>query len=259
MPTSSPPEKCQLAVIGGSGLYRLGLGPLTTTQQVSTPFAAEPVCVIEEQAPAGLVRFLPRHGAGHTIAPHRINYRANIWALKTLGVTHIIAINAVGGITPGMVAGRLVIPDQLIDYTFGREHTFFTAEHSLAHHSDFTNPFDQPLMERLATSIKRTKMEYRLGGVYGCTQGPRLETAAEIRRMQRDGCDIVGMTGMPEAALAREVGLHYAMLALVVNRAAGLGSPEISLADIKAVLEQGVDGIRQVLDHCSQLLLAHAG
>ncbi len=257
MPTSSQPEALRLAVIGGSGLYRLGLGPLAQTHQVTTPFAAEPVCIIEEQTAAGKVLFLPRHGEQHSIAPHRINYRANVWALHSLGVTHVIAINATGGISAGMIPGRLVIPDQVIDYSHGREHTFFSEQHSLAHHIDFTNPFDQQLMERLAASIKQAKMEYRIGGVYGCTQGPRLETAAEIRRMYRDGCDIVGMTGMPEVALAREMGLRYAMLALVVNRAAGLGVGEISLDDVKLVLQQGVDGIRIVLGHCSQLLLAH--
>ncbi|MEI7949741.1 MAG: S-methyl-5'-thioinosine phosphorylase [Gammaproteobacteria bacterium] len=256
MPTSNQPEVLRLAVIGGSGLYRLGLGPVIATHQIATPWAAQPVCVIEEQTAAGNVLFLPRHGEHHTLAPHRINYRANVGALQTLGATHVIAINAVGGISPGMIPGRLVLPDQVIDYSYGRDHTFFTEQHSLAHHIDFTNPFDLQLRERLAASIKLARMEYRIGGVYGCTQGPRLETAAEIRRLYRDGCDIVGMTGMPEAALARELGLRYAMLALVVNRAAGMGVGDITLDDIKAVLQQGVDGIRVVLGHCSTLLLA---
>ncbi len=258
MPTSNRPEPVRLAVIGGSGLYRLGLGPVTTTHQVNTPFADEPVDVFEEQTAAGPVWFLPRHGEHHTVAPHRINYRANVWALHSLGCNSIVAINATGGISAGMIPGRLVIPDQIIDYSYGREHTFITDEHSLAHHIDFTNPFDPLLMECLAGSVKQARLEYRLGGVYGCTQGPRLETAAEIRRMYRDGCDIVGMTGMPEAALCRELGLRYAMLALVVNRGAGLGGGEISLDEIRQVLVQGVDGIRIVLRHCCQMLLKPA-
>ncbi|HTR01067.1 MAG TPA: S-methyl-5'-thioinosine phosphorylase [Candidatus Acidoferrum sp.] len=247
MPTSSRPDAGKLAVIGGSGLYQLGVGELTTTHQVTTPFASEPVEVEQEQLAGGAVLFMPRHGKQHRIAPHRINYRANLWALQQLGVDRIIAVNAVGGISPGLIAGRIVIPDQLIDYTWGREHTFFDTVQGLDSHVDFTTPYDSELSQLLARCCKRADVEYRAGGAYGCTQGPRLETAAEIERMARDGCDIVGMTAMPEAALARELGLRYASLALVVNRAAGRGDGSITQAAINAVLQQGIQTLRQVL------------
>ena len=245
MPTSSLPEPVRLAVIGGSGFYTLGLGQPVAVHHVTTPYGA--VEVTEEHTNAGRVLFLPRHGSGHTIAPHRINYRANVWALHALGAGAIIAINSVGGITPGMTAGRFVIPDQLIDYSWGRAHTFFDENHDISRHVDFTHPYDGVLSQLLARSAKACDVEFRHGGVYGCTQGPRLESAAEISRMQRDGCDIVGMTGMPEAGLAREVGLRYAMLALVVNRAAGVGDGPVSIDAMQKVLSQGGDTIRRIL------------
>jgi 5'-methylthioinosine phosphorylase len=249
MRTSNRPDSGKVAVIGGSGLYSLGLGALNAIHKVQTPYAEEPVSVEEEKLGDARVLFLPRHGAEHRIAPHRINYRANIRALATLGVDRIIAINAVGGISPGLTAGRLVIPEQIIDYSYGREHTFFNGDQGLDQHVDFSHPYDGALSQLLAAAAKKAKAEFRLGGVYGCTQGPRLETVAEIRRMQRDGCDMVGMTGMPEAALARELGLRYASLALVVNRAAGLGVDATITADsIKSVLEQGIATVRLVLE-----------
>lgn len=248
MPTSNLPDAVRLAVIGGSGFYRLGLAQQAASHQVATPYGT--VDVSEELTSAGRVLFLPRHGSGHTIAPHHINYRANVWALHALGARTVIAINAVGGITPGMTAGRFVIPDQLIDYSWGRAHTFFDDNHDFSHHVDFTQPFDAALSQLLARSARACDVEFRHGGVYGCTQGPRLETAAEIRRMQRDGCDIVGMTGMPEAALAREIGVRYAMLALVVNRAAGVGDVPVTIEAMREVLIQGADTIRGIVARC---------
>lgn len=248
MPTSNRPDAGKVAVIGGSGLYRLGLGSLCGIHQIETPYAPAPVSVEEEDLGNARVLFLPRHGAEHKIAPHRINYRANIRALATLGVDRVIAVNAVGGISPGLTTGRLAIPDQIIDYSHGREHTFFNGDRGLDQHVDFSHPYDSALSQLLAASAKKAQAEFRLGGVYGCTQGPRLETVAEIRRLQQDGCDMVGMTGMPEAALAREAGLRYASLALVVNRAAGLGPNEIiNVDDIRSELQQGMQTVRLVL------------
>lgn len=248
MPISNQPDtSVPLAIIGGSGLYSLGLGELVTTHHVITPFATGTVEVIEEHVNGKRVLFLPRHGKLHTLAPHQINYRANLWALHQLGATGVIAVNAVGGISPGMTAGRLVIPNQLIDYSWGREHTYFTGEHSLDRHVDFTDPYDTVLALQLARSAKRMGFDFATGCVYACTQGPRLETAAEVRRLLRDGCDIVGMTGMPEAGLARELGVPYACLALVVNRAAGMGDGHISIAAMQQVLQQGTVIVRSVL------------
>jgi 5'-methylthioinosine phosphorylase len=236
-----------LAIIGGSGLAELGLGRLLQVQQVMTPFAEQAVSVSEYEVDSQRVLFLPRHGAQHTVPPHLINYRANIWALQQCGANAVLAINAVGGITAGMTTGVLVIPEQVIDYSSGRAHTFVDSLTTLDQHIDFTYPYDAGLRALLQKAAKRLTLDYRNGGIYGCTQGPRLETAAEIARLRRDGCDIVGMTGMPEAGLARELGLRYACLAFVVNRAAGVDVCPISVGEMRAVMTASAATIRQVL------------
>jgi len=245
-----------LAVIGGSGLYSLRETPAPIRQQVATPFADAPVQVDVENLAEGRVLFLPRHGAEHAIAPHHINYRANLWALHQAGARAVIAINAVGGIGPGMEPGTLVLPDQLIDYSYGREHSFFSGQQGLDKHVDFTWPYDNGLAAQLAAAGSAEGVLLREGGVYACTQGPRLETAAEIRRLARDGCDLVGMTGMPEAVLARELGLPYCCLALVVNRAAGLSGTTISLDEITSTLNAGIATLRRILLRALPELLA---
>ena len=244
------------AVIGGSGLYHLQQCDAPCSR-VDTPFAEEPVPLYREQGEAGELWFLPRHGKAHNVAPHEINYRANLWALQQQGVRHVIAINAVGGITQGLEPGTLLLPDQLIDYTWGREHSYFSGSHSFDSHIDFTEPYDAVLRNLLLQAAKSCAIPLGSHGVYACTQGPRLETAAEVRRLARDGCDIVGMTGMPEAALARELGLAYACVAVVVNRAAGLGEPVISMEAIRAVLETGMEAVRQLV--CTALRLQKSG
>lgn len=235
-----------IAIIGGSGLYHLQQAdaPLHT---FTTPYASEAVELFLEDSMAGPLWFLPRHGKNHSIAPHEINYRANLWALQQAGAGAIIAVNAVGGISAGMEPGTVLLPDQLIDYTWGREHSFFSGAHSFDKHIDFTEPYDAALRVRLMAAAASCKLALHSGGVYACTQGPRLETAAEVRRLARDGCDIVGMTGMPEAALARELGLPYASVALVVNRAAGLGEGVISVDAMREVMERGLQDVRQLL------------
>ena len=240
----------RLAVIGGSGFYSFSetmQAPAAETVLVNTPYANTPEAVSLEQTESGPLWFLPRHGADHSVAPHEINYRAKLWALHALGVRQIVAINAVGGISAAMKTGLLVLPEQLIDYTWGRAHTFVEGNHHFSAHIDFTSPYDGCMRDIIQQTARRLSMPLVSGGVYACTQGPRLETAAEIRRLATDGCDIVGMTGMPEAGLAREIGLRYCSVALVVNRAAGLQDKVVSLAQIRQVLEQGVDSIRLLL------------
>jgi 5'-methylthioinosine phosphorylase len=246
MPTSSLPERERLAIIGGSGLYSFGETALGTLHSVSTPFGSQPVLVTETRYAGRQILFLPRHGEQHTVPPHLINYRANLWALQKLRATTVVAVNAVGGIAPDLGEGHLLFPDQLIDYTHGREATF-GAGGGLDLHQDFTEPYSRQLTESLANCARRLDLPYRLGGVYGCTQGPRLETAAEIRRMANEGCDVVGMTGMPEAILARELGLHYSCIALVVNRAAGLQPQPITASSMQAVLATGMQQVRTLL------------
>ena len=237
-----------LAIIGGTGLTKLEGLEITNRQTLKTPYGETSSPIIHGNYCGKSIIFLARHGESHTIPPHKINYRANIWSLKELGVKNVIAIAAVGGINPKMQSQHLVIPDQIIDYTAGREHTFFAEKE--VKHIDFTNPYCEKLRTKLLTASKQItdlKTKIHESGVYGATQGPRLETAAEINRMERDGCDIVGMTGMPEAALARELELCYACCAIVVNPAAGRGSAEITMAEIESNLKEGVVYVRELL------------
>lgn len=242
-----------LAIIGGSGLYSLG-EDFELEEQISrdTPFGETSADILQGHWHGLALVFLPRHGPGHRVPPHRVNYRANIWALKQLGVTQIISINAVGGITPEMPPLTLALPDQVIDYSSGREHTFFDALDAPVTHVDFSWPYSALLRGVLMEAGLKTGQPLVASGIYGSTNGPRFESAAEITRMRRDGCNIVGMTGMPEAALARELEIEYACLALVVNWAAGIEQDSISMAQVMATLEQGMDRVKQ-------LLLAAAG
>jgi len=197
--------------------------------------------------------FLPRHGAGHKIPPHEINYRANIAALSDLGVTAIVAVNAVGAIHDDFLPGSVAIPDQLIDYSYSRDVSFFDGKLKAVHHIDFTNPYSEVIRQRILQATEVVNSRSQTGcyvmsrGIYACTQGPRLETAAEIRRLAQDGCDMVGMTGMPEASLARELEIEYASLALSVNWAAGLSEDPITLEGMHSVLEGGMRYVSSVI------------
>ncbi len=191
--------------------------------------------------------FLPRHGNPHIIPPHEINYRANVWALRENGVEDIIAINAVGGITTEMTPGKLVIPDQLIDYTWSRQHTFFAKNDKEVVHVDFTVPYTPSLRQQILRAAKSISVDCIDGGTYGATQGPRLETAAEVLRMESDGCGLVGMTGMPEAVLARELELNYACISVVANWAAGKSDELISMESIQEYLHKGMGKVRTLL------------
>lgn len=173
------------------------------------------------------VLMLARHGEGHTLPPHKINYRANIVALKKLGADSIIALNTVGVLSDVSDSGQIAVPDQLLDYTWGREHTIYDGRRGVVEHIDFTEPFSADLRAGLLGAAAKAGVDCYDGGVYATTQGPRLETAAEVDRLERDGADYVGMTAMPEAAIAREVGLDYACIAMIVNRAAGRGDVPI--------------------------------
>ncbi len=238
-----------LAVIGGSGLYELeGLSSVRRLR-VDTPWGAASDEVVCGHLSGSDVLFLPRHARNHRLPPHKINYRANVDALRRAGATHVVAVAAVGGISTDCSPRRLVVPDQLIDYSSGRESTYFDGSDQGVNHVDFTHPYDAGLRERLLDAAAKVGVPTISGGVYGCTNGPRLETAAEILRMRRDGCTIVGMTGMPEAVLARELGLPYACLALVVNPAAGLSADggEISMEEIQLTLTLGMADVQRVI------------
>lgn len=241
------------AVIGGTGLTQMQGLVIETSHTLTTPFGEPSAPVQQGTLGTQKVLFLARHGHPHQIPPHQINYRANLWALQALGATQIIAVNAVGGINPNTPAAGIMIPNQLIDYTWGRPATFFEQGARTdgigfdVTHVDFSWPYDEDLRQHLLASARALDLTVTAQGVYACTQGPRLETAAEIRRLAQDGCDIVGMTGMPEAALARELKLPYACIALVVNMAAGLTDEEITMAEIEAALQQGMGKVLKLL------------
>lgn len=239
-----------LAIIGGSGLNHLPQLEGPRRRFVRTPYG-EPSCPMTLGTICGhAMVFLARHGHGHTIIPSDINYRANIWALKELKVTGIIAVASVGAINPALGPGDLLIPDQLIDYTWGRESTFFGWEPDVPMHVDLTHPFDVALRERISGVADLLGFNLRDCGVYACTQGPRLETAAEIRRLAGDGADVVGMTAMPEAVLARELGIPYAQLNVVANYAAGISESAhgVEFSAIGSVLEEAMCKVRLMIE-----------
>jgi len=238
----------KIAIIGGTGLTRLNnLSILSREVHVSN--YGEPSAPLTRGTLAGKeILFLPRHGAGHTIPPHMVNYRANISVLKNAGVDKVIAINAVGGITDRMNICQLAVPDQIIDYTWSRDNTFFEAGLDEVVHVDFTYPYCEELRRAIIQAAQKAGVHIETSGTYAAVQGPRLETAAEINRLEKDGCDIVGMTGMPEAVLARELELCYASIAVVANKAAGRGEGEITLEEISANLTISHANVKKILE-----------
>ena len=252
----SPNAVRRIAIIGGSGLQTLDNFDVKEVINCSTEWGEPSSPVYRGCLANNEIFFMPRHGGEQTIPPHKINYRANIAALEQLGIECVLAFNAVGGITAAYGSAVLAVPDQIVDYTWGREHTFWSDKNGDLLHVEFTYPYDQDLRNELLSSARKINIALQDGGVYGATQGPRLESAAEIVRLERDGCDIVGMTGMPEAALAREKNIAYACLALVVNPAAGKSTELISMDDIRAVMAEGIPRAQQVLSASITALIA---
>jgi len=241
-----------LAIIGGSGLTQLACLEVVRREVVRTPYGEPSGSLLFGRIGAQEVVFLARHGHGHTIPPHRVNYRANLWALvKAAKAEGIVSVASVGGIRADLGPGKLVVPHQIIDYTWGRPATFYDGGESPVIHVDFTEPYDLVLRERLLRAGAAVGLKVSDTGVYATTQGPRLESAAEINRLERDGADIVGMTGMPEAVLARELETPYAAICAVANWAAGRGDSAnaISFEKIEAVLQDALGEVRSVIEH----------
>ena len=236
-----------IAIIGGTGLTSIDSLEITRREMVRTPYGEPSGPLTHGMLCGHSVVFLARHGHGHTIPPHDINYRANIWALKSIGVEKVLAIAAVGGIREDLVPGKLVIPDQIIDYTWSRGNTFFDRGEGPVKHIDFTWPYCESMRQLVIAAAKIAGLDVSDTGTYAATQGPRLETAAEVTRLEKDGADIVGMTGMPEAALARELELCYASCSVVANRAAGRGDGEITIAEIEENLAVGMLQVEKLL------------
>jgi len=237
-----------LAIIGGTGLTRVQGLTVTRREMVRTPFGAPSCPIVFGELEGKAIAFLARHGSAHRIPPHRINYRANLWALQSIGVERVIAVGAVGGIAEACVTGAVVVPEQIIDYTHGRERTFFEGGEDPVRHIDFTEPYDAALRRSLVEGANGVEgLAVVDGGCYGAMEGPRLETAAEIGRLERDGCTVVGMTGMPEAVLARELDLAYATLAIVVNPAAGKAGARVDLDALATAIENGMKSAQTVI------------
>ncbi len=239
-----------LAIIGGTGLTQLANLDITHRQVARTPYGEPSGALTFGNINNHQVIFLARHGYGHTIPPHKVNYLANIWALKQHGANRIVSVASVGGIHPALIPGTLVIPDQIIDYTHGRKSTYFDGEERTVKHIDFTEPYAADLRKRIMLAADNAGLSYVAQGVYACVQGPRLETVAEINRLERDGATMVGMTGMPEACLARELEADYAAIGVVSNYAAGRGTNQTAInpEEIHTTLATAMGNVRQLLE-----------
>jgi 5'-methylthioinosine phosphorylase len=239
-----------LAIIGGTGLTQLANLEITHRQVMRTPYGEPSGALTFGTIKRHEVVFLARHGYGHTIPPHKVNYRANIWALRDAGAKRVVSVASVGGIRADLLPGVIVIPDQIIDYTHGREFTYFEGRDRSVVHIDFTYPYFPALRRQILDAARLAGEACLDGGVYAASQGPRLETAAEVTRLERDGADMVGMTGMPEAALARELDLNYATIAVVVNHAAGRGDSGdgVHLENVGAVAQPAMARVRNIIE-----------
>ena len=239
-----------LAIIGGTGLAQLSNLEITHRQVMRTPYGEPSGALTFGIINQHEVMFIARHGYGHTIPPHLVNYRANMWALKDQGAKRVVSVASVGGIRADLQPGEIAVPDQLIDYTHGRAYTYFDARDEVVKHIDFTHPYSLILRKHILEAAKKAKEKFVDGGVYAATQGPRLDTVAEIARYERDGADMVGMTGMPEASLARELGLQYAVIAVVVNHAAGRGDSRdsINLETVSSFAQPALARVKKVLE-----------
>ena len=236
-----------LGVIGGTGLDIWG--GLEHELRGETPYGSTSAPIAVYQVGPTQLLFIGRHGHQHSIPPHRVNYRANLYALHMAGVKEVVAINAVGGITEAFAPGVLALPDQLIDYTWGREQSFSDGGTFGLQHIEFTHPFAGALRGRILAAAEAWSIPMMNQCCLGVVQGPRLETDAEIRRLERDGCDIVGMTSMPEASLARELGMDYATICPVANWAAGIADQPITMESIQQTIKDGVRQSRTIIDH----------
>lgn len=237
-----------VGIIGGTGLTTLSGLEITGERAVDTVWGVPSAPLVDGKLGDQPVVFLSRHGNPHRIPPHQVNYRANLKALYDAGVRTVVGVNAVGGIHRDMGPAHVVVPDQIIDYTWGRPSTFFEGDLEAVTHIDFTWPYDAEARQILIEAASSQGASFSDFGVYGATQGPRLETAAEIRRMERDGCDLVGMTGMPEAVLAAELGMRYVCLGLVVNWAAGKSDHIITMAEIEEAIDKGMSSVKGMLE-----------
>lgn len=242
-------KRIMLGIIGGTGLTELANLNISKRLIVRTPYGEPSQPLVFGEINGKEVVFLARHGGGHTIPPHAVNYRANVWALHSVGVCHLLSVATVGGITRNLIPGDIVLPNQILDYTYGRNNTYHDGIELPVRHIDFTHPYSPTMRAQCLLAAQRVNASIVDGGVYACVQGPRLETAAEIDRYERDGATLVGMTGMPEAVLARELGVEYAAICPVANFAAGRGDSAyaIQFEQVMPLLQQTMDKVRLII------------
>ena len=236
----------KIGVIGGSGLYEIKGFVLKNKKRVNTPFGKPSEQYLIGKVGSTEVIFLPRHGRQHNIPPHMINYRANIWGFKKLGVERIISVSAVGGIKKGLKPGDIVVLDQVLDYTKCRKSTFYEGEDGVVH-IDFTEPFCREIRDLLIKAGTRVGISLKRGGTYVAVEGPRLESASEIKGFKILGGDVVGMTGMPEASLARELEICYSGLSVVANYAAGISKTKLTVAEVMTAMKDATENIKRLL------------
>lgn len=241
-------EQISLALIGGSGFYQPGMLAETRTQELETPYGK--TSVIIGRLNDKLIAFLARHGAGHSLLPHQLNYRANLWGLKELGIKRILATTAVGSLQPDLGPGSLVIIDQFLDFTKNRPLTFFENNDVHRAHVDVTEPYCSYLRAELKAAAQRRNIPVRFGGCYVCAEGPRYETAAEIRMYRMLGGDVVGMTGVPEVVLARELGICYANISIITNFAAGINQQPLTHKEVVEVMNENQAKLRTLIMDC---------
>ena len=235
----------KIGVIGGSGLYQIPGLMIKEYINLTTPFGSPSDTYMIGVLSGKEIVFLPRHGLKHHIPPHRINYRANIWGFKELGVEQIISVSAAGGIGFDIRPGMIIIPDQILDMTNGRDSTFYDGDEVV--HIDFTEPYCPELRDALFRGGEHSGIELRNSGIYVCMNGPRLETKAEIKMFLNMGVDIVGMTAMPEAALAREAEVCLAGVVVVTNYAAGIANKRLTTTEVKETMREAITRVGNLL------------
>jgi 5'-methylthioadenosine phosphorylase len=237
--------KAEIAVIGGSGVYSMATLKGASTTSIKTPYGPSPEILVGKLG-GREVAFLPRHGKGHTVPPHLVNYRANIWALHKLGVKRILATTASGTLNPQIKPGELALLTQFIDFTKNRPSTFYEGGKAGVVHIDVTEPYCPELRQVLSKTARGLGVKLHPGATYACMEGPRFETAAEIKALKTLGCDMVGMTNVPECVLAREMEICYSAVGIATNWAAGISRVKLTHADVIQMMKGSIGNVQRL-------------
>ncbi|KXB05469.1 5'-methylthioadenosine phosphorylase [candidate division MSBL1 archaeon SCGC-AAA382A03] len=235
-----------IGIIGGSGVYSVDFIKNTEKRIVETSYGKSPEIVTGE-VEGRKIAFMPRHGEGHSTPPHKINFRANLWALKELGVDRILATTAVGSLNPSVGPGEFVLLDQFIDFTKNRDYTFYEGDERGVVHIDVTNPYCCELRDVLYRKARELEFPVHFSGTYACTEGPRFETAAEIQMLNQLGADVVGMTNVPECVLARELEICYSTISIITNYAAGISENKLTHDEVSEIMDENINKVKKLV------------